>query len=117
MMGDSKCPSIAPRKQSCRHAKRRARALHSKTRHCSLLPACSWLTVTLFFTSARFNEAIIEVKTDPIYPKFAVKLCLEYLHKTNLMNDTAKEIREQILAGCRRVLRRPRCNSWLPNVR
>jgi hypothetical protein len=27
-----------------------------------------------------------------IYPKFAVKLCLEYLHETNLMNDTAKEI-------------------------
>jgi len=27
----------------------------------------------LFFTSARFDEAIIGAKTDPIYPKFAVK--------------------------------------------
>jgi hypothetical protein len=26
---------------------------------------------------------------------FAVKLCLEYLHKTNQMNDTAKEIRNK----------------------
>jgi len=28
----------------------------------------------LFFTSARVDEAIIGAKTDPIYPKFAVKL-------------------------------------------
>src|SRR5712692_7108585 len=73
-MDDNKYRSSAPRKQSCRLAKRRARAPHSTARDCSLLPACSLLTVTLFFTSARFVEAIIGKAPERIYPKFAVKL-------------------------------------------
>src|SRR5712691_13482134 len=90
-MGDSKYRSSARRKQSCRRAKRRARAPHSRAPDCSLLPACSWLTVTFFFTSARFDEAIIEVKTDPIYPKFAVKLGFKVLSRTlTQMSDINK---------------------------
>src|SRR5258705_149367 len=72
----SKSRSSALQRQNCRPAKHRVTTPHSKVRDCSLPRSCWLLSVTCYFTSLRFDEAIIEERTAAIYPKLAFKLQL-----------------------------------------
>src|SRR5205807_9449714 len=72
--GGSKSASSALRTQSCHRAKHRVKARHSKAQDCSSHSAYSSIPVTCVFTSSRFDEAMIEILTQSIYPKFALKL-------------------------------------------
>jgi hypothetical protein len=51
----------------------------------------------LFFTSSRFDEAIIRANTNPIYPKFAVKVYCDRRGSSPTVREGAAP------AGCRRT--------------